>query len=104
VKTPRERRNDPLPIGASLEQLGEQLGIADTPALGRVFARWAEIVGPAMADHVQPVRVDRDRLVVLVDHPAWATQVRHLGPDLLDRVAAESGLPRPRVVEVRVGR
>ena len=40
-----------------------------------------------MAEHVQPIRLDRESLVVTVDHPAWATQVRRLGETLLDRVA-----------------
>jgi hypothetical protein len=41
---------------------------------------------------------------VSVDHPAWATQVRHLGSKLLDRVAEEAGLQRPDRVEVRIRR
>jgi predicted nucleic acid-binding Zn ribbon protein len=80
------------------------LGIADSRGLGRLFAHWGEIVGPATSEHVQPVRIDRDCLVVSVDHPAWATQVRHLGSKLLDRVAEEAGLQRPDRVEVRIRR
>ena len=44
-----------------------------------------------MAGHVQPIRLDSEALVVSVDHPAWATQVRRLGDELLDRVAEETG-------------
>jgi hypothetical protein len=40
--------------------------------------------------------------VVSVDHPAWATQVRRLGDELLDRVADGGGVARPNRVEVRV--
>jgi predicted nucleic acid-binding Zn ribbon protein len=57
-----------------------------------------------MAEHVQPIRLDHEALVVSVDHPAWATQVRHLGEDLLDLVAERTGLARPLRVEVRVRR
>jgi predicted nucleic acid-binding Zn ribbon protein len=78
--------------------------MSDSMGTGRLFARWNEIVGPAMAPHVQPIRVDRDALVVTVDHPAWATQVRHLGDDLLDRVSEESGVTRPLRLEVRIRR
>jgi hypothetical protein len=53
---------------------------------------------------VTPVRLDADALVVAVDHPAWATQVRQLGEDLLDRVSEEIGVPRPDRVEIRVRR
>jgi predicted nucleic acid-binding Zn ribbon protein len=104
VRTPRRPDSGPQPLGASLDEVSQRLGIADSRGLGRLFAHWRDIVGPAMAEHVQPVRVDRDSLVVSVDHPAWATQVRHLGSELLDRVADESGLARPGRVEVRIRR
>jgi predicted nucleic acid-binding Zn ribbon protein len=57
-----------------------------------------------MAEHVRPVRLDAESLVVSVDHPAWATQVRRMGDQLLDRVAEETGADRPSRVEVRVQR
>lgn len=91
-------------MGASLEEVSKHLGLDDAHAVGRLFARWGEIVGPSLAEHVQPIRIDRERLVVSVDHPAWATQVRHLGTELLDRVTAEAGLERPGRIEVRVRR
>ncbi len=76
----------------------------DPRALGRLFAEWSTIVGPAMADHVQPIRVDAEALVVSVDHPAWATQVRRMGDELLDCVVNETGVERPGRLEVRVRR
>jgi predicted nucleic acid-binding Zn ribbon protein len=76
----------------------------DPRGLGRLFAEWPAIVGEAMADHVQPLRLDADVLVVSVDHPAWATQVRRLGDELLDRVADGAGVVRPHRLEVRVRR
>ena len=57
-----------------------------------------------MAGHVRPIRLDNESLVVTVDHPAWATQVRSLGDELLDRVVEETGAPRPGRLEVRVRR
>lgn len=72
--------------------------------MGRLFAGWEEIVGPAIADHVKPVRLDAESLVVTVDHPAWATQVRHMGDELLDQVAAATGTPRAGRLDVRIRR
>ena len=48
----------------------------EAQAIGGVFGRWGEIVGDAVAAHVQPVRLDGRRLVVEVADPAWATQIR----------------------------
>ena len=41
-----------------------------------VFARWDEVVGGDLGEHVRPLRVDGATLVVAVDHPAWATRAR----------------------------
>ncbi len=102
---PRSRRGDgPQPLGGSLEALTSRLGIEGPGALGRLFSEWAEIVGPAMAEHVRPQRLDAEALVVVVDHPAWATQVRRLADTLLDRVTAHTGVERPGRLDVRVHR
>lgn len=106
MRTPGDRSQGqgPRPLGASLDEMSHRLGLGGSRGVGRLFARWAAIVGPHMAEHVQPVRIDRHALVVRVDHPAWGTQVRHLAVTLLDRVVDETGLPRPERVDVRIGR
>ncbi|HEY2564393.1 MAG TPA: DUF721 domain-containing protein [Acidimicrobiales bacterium] len=99
----RSRRdNGPQSIDVSLDALSAKLGMAESRGLARLFAQWEEIVGPAIANHVRPQQLDKDALVVTVDHPAWATQVRHLGDDLLDRVAEITTLPRPSHLEVKI--
>jgi predicted nucleic acid-binding Zn ribbon protein len=101
---PYGKDTGPRPLDASLDAVSKKLGVGDSRGLGRLFAHWPEIVGTGMAEHVQPVRVDQEALVVSVDHPAWATQVRHLGQQLLDLVAERTGMARPVRVEVRVRR
>lgn len=101
-----EDRGDPGPraLDTSLDEVSRRLGMRDARGLGRLFSHWEELVGPAIALHVTPVRLDAESLVVAVDHPAWATQVRQLGEELLDRVSEETGCPRPGRVEIRVRR
>lgn len=70
-------------------------------AVGGVFGRWVDIVGEAVAAHVQPIRLDRDRLVVEVSDPAWATQMRLLTDRVRERVAEVTGTT-VESVEVRV--
>ena len=67
----------------------------------RLVARWSEVVGPAVANHCQPRRLEDDgTLTVVADSAAWATQLSYLQATLLERVAAIVG---PRVVkQVRV--
>ena len=97
-----ESDRGPQPLGASLERVAGGLGMPGSEGVGRVFARWNEIVGPSVAAHVRPLRFDHDALVVRVDHPAWATQVRHLAEQVLDRVAAVADVPRPDRLDVRI--
>ena len=59
--------------------------------MGGVFGRWNEIVGDVVAAHVQPVKLDGSRLVVEVDEPAWATQLKFLETDLRARLQAIIG-------------
>ena len=101
---PHRRDSEPRALDGSLEALSRRLGLDGAAGSGRLFSGWPEIVGPAMAEHVHPVRIDRTALVVTVDHPAWAPQVRRLGDTLLDRAAAHAGVDRPERLEVRVSR
>jgi predicted nucleic acid-binding Zn ribbon protein len=108
MSAPRRRRRTedrgPTPLDASLDTVSRQLGLDGPKALGAIFSRWEEIVGPTMAEHAQPFRLDADCLVVTVDHPAWATQIRHLSETLLDRIAERTGTTRPSRLEVRIRR
>ena len=102
---PSHRRDsEPRPLDGSLEALSRRLGLEGAVGVGRLFSGWPDIVGEAMAEHVHPVKIDANSLVVTVDHPAWATQVRRLGDTLLDRVAERTGVERPARLEVRVQR
>ena len=97
--TRRRVDHGPQPIGRSLDAVTGRLGMGASATNARLFAAWGEIVGQAMADHVRPVRMDEASLVVTVDHPAWATQIRHLADDILTRVAAATGRTAPGRIE-----
>ena len=68
---------DPRRLEDSLDAVTRQLGLqgrqGPRPPV-RVLA--GDRRSAAMAGHVQPIRLDSEALVVSVDHPAWATQVR----------------------------
>lgn len=72
-------------------------------AVSGVFGRWDEAVGPQIAAHVKPVKLDEGVLVVEVDDPAWATQVKFLSTTITERLAEVAGV-RVERIEVRVER
>lgn len=99
-----ERRAGPEPItlSASLDRVLRTLRPGAARAdVGGVFGRWEDAVGPAVARHVRPVRLDRGVLLVEVDDPAWATQVRFLADELRGRLRSVAGVEVAEL-EVRV--
>lgn len=100
----REAGDELVPVTAALDRVLRALrGGASRQAVGGVFGRWDEAVGPTVAAHVRPVRLERGTLLVEVDDPSWATHVRFLADDLRARLRDEAGVSVERV-EVRVGR
>ena len=76
---------------------------ATVASMGGVFGRWEAAVGAAVAAHVQPVRLDGTRLVVEVDDPAWATQLRFLDETMKRRLGEVAGA-QIDTIDVRVRR
>lgn len=91
---------EPRALQDALRALGRQLGLTDPGVIARVGAVWEDVVGPALAQHTS-VRSVRDGIcTVVADGPAWATQLRYLAEELVDRV--ESALGPGVVLDVRV--
>jgi predicted nucleic acid-binding Zn ribbon protein len=97
----RARRDDPQRLGQAIGGLLDQHGWQQRAAVGSVFGRWAEIVGPDLAAHTRPDSFADGELAVIADSTAWATQVRLLAPQLVRRLAAELGDGTVRRVKVR---
>ena len=107
------RDDEPVRLGDSLHDVVRSLrpdavapssgSNASASALGGVFGRWDEAVGEALAAHVQPVKLDGTTLVVQVDDPAWATQLKFLEGTLKQRLAEIAGATIERI-DVRVAR
>jgi predicted nucleic acid-binding Zn ribbon protein len=105
----RRRRWGPAPgapdgprrLAESLGALMAPLGGSEAATAATIFARWEELAGLGLGEHATPVRLRDGVLVVAVDQPAWATQLRLLGPQLLTRIAELTG-ERPDRLEIRV--
>jgi predicted nucleic acid-binding Zn ribbon protein len=88
---------DPVPLSESLNGVVRSLrgpaatAAAGMAAMGGVFGRWNETVGEAVAQHVQPVKLDGGTLVVEVDDPAWATQLKFLEANVRQRLLESTG-------------
>lgn len=93
--------SDPVPISRSLDSIMKSLRGTDRIQIGGVFGRWDDAVGPTVAAHVRPVRLDQGVLTVEADEPAWATQVKFLSSTITSRLAEVAGVDIEHI-EVRV--
>ena len=94
---------EPVPITNALDDVVRSLRGPSRAAVGGVFGRWDESVGEQVAEHVRPLKLDEGVLVVEVDDPAWATQVKFLTPMITERLEAVAGVRIDRI-DVRVER
>ena len=102
------RAREPRPLALALDEVLQALqppGAPVTPAktVGGVFSRWEDAVGEQIAANAHPVRLTDGTLVVEVDEPGWATQLRYLEAELLERIASVAG-PGVTAIELKVRR
>lgn len=83
----------PLDEDRGPRKIGE--GIDRVVPGGKVFRtlleRWTELVGDNLASHIRPFSIDAKTLVIAVDDPAWASQLKWLETDLLRRLGEAIG-------------
>jgi len=99
---PDDRRNEPRPIGETVDRVLRGLGNPGIAAVQTVFTEWESLVGSDTAGHAKPVSLDGQCLLVVVDEPAWATRFRFEQAGLLERFASEFGEGVVTRIEVRV--
>jgi predicted nucleic acid-binding Zn ribbon protein len=92
-------------LAVVVQSLGRRPGDASSGAgTVNVFRCWDDVVGTPVCEHARPVALDAGRLVVEVDQPGWATQLRFLAATLVARLAEAVGPDVVRSIEVRVSR
>jgi len=82
---------DPQLFGDMLQRLMKARGWERPKAEATVFGAWEKVVGPEIAQHCRPVKLDAGVLTVEAESTAWATQLRMLNAKLLRNIAGEVG-------------
>jgi|SRR5680860_1222213 len=101
---PGSEPDEPTAVGSSLDRVMKRLGAARVATTQSVFDRWPDLVGEQVASRARPVSLRDATLLVSVDDPAWATQLRFLEAQILTGIAAEFGPDEVVRIEVRVRR
>ena len=94
--------SEPRSLRDSVDDVVRSLRGTSARSLAGVFGRWEEAVGPQIAAHARPASLTDGRLVIDVDHPTWATQLRFLESDLLGRLRDVAGADEVTSIELRV--
>ena len=94
---------NPLSLQSQLTRLLTSLGSDDAASVKGVFGAWSNLVGEAVAAHVQPVKLVDSRLIVEVDDPHWATEMKFLEASLCEKISQLTTTPVTSL-EVRVKR
>jgi predicted nucleic acid-binding Zn ribbon protein len=95
-------RWEPLDTGREPRRVGDAIDRV-LPG-GRTFRvlveQWSELVGDNLGARTRPSALHATTLVIAVDDPAWATQLKYLESDLLTRIGEAVGAAS--VTEIRV--
>ena len=90
VTAPPDTIGHALPAGASLRlhlsALIRRRGWTERLEQQQAFLLWADVVGPTIAAHSQPVHIFRGILVVDVSNSVWATQLTFLKTSILQQL------------------
>ena len=100
---PLGKPSGPRRLEEALDQVASGLKAPRVQVLKMVFEAWEDFVGSVMAAHSSPARLVDGELVVSVDDPAWATEMKFFSGELIDRIntAAEEEAVTSLTVRVR---
>ena len=87
------------------DEVGRQLGrFGPQGAIAEIVRAWPGAVGEAIARNAWPARVSRDgTLHVLTSSSAWAFELTHLAPQLLERLSPLLDESAPRALKFSPG-
>lgn len=92
-------------LGDELNRLLHRLGSPNIDTVSGVFGLWHELVGDQVARHVTPIKLDRGRLLIEVDDPAWSTHMKFLERDICTSLSHHTGTTISAIdIRVKSGR
>lgn len=82
---------DPQPFGRLTAMVSKQRGWSDKTAAGMVLGSWQSVVGDDIAGHADPVSLTDGVLTIVAESTAWATQLRLMQRQIIQKIAAAVG-------------
>jgi predicted nucleic acid-binding Zn ribbon protein len=98
----RRAASEPVSIADALARVQTELGLPETDALRTLTDAWATVVGADVAAHARLVAVRDETISIVVDGTLWATQLRYLETDIVERANTLVGGRVAHRIRVRV--
>ena len=93
---------DPVSIGDALARVQAELGLPQGDAVRALADGWDDVVGRDVAVHARLDALRDGTAAIVVDSPLWASQLRYLERDIVDRANALLGSVVVTGIRVRV--
>jgi hypothetical protein len=77
------------PLASSFEALLKNKRFESPSEFVSVINLWSTLVGDRMKAHATPVKIEGNELIVYVDHPAWATELKLMNSKVIARLKSE---------------
>ncbi|WP_437583550.1 DUF721 domain-containing protein [Paramicrobacterium sp. CJ85] len=87
ASVPFGKGRDPKGIDDVMNSLTTQLGWESPLAQSELIVKWAQIAGESTAAHSEPIGIEAGVLTVRCDSTAWATQLRLMRVDIMNRIS-----------------
>jgi hypothetical protein len=81
-----EELDDPAPIRAALVEMASGWGVERPLETAQIFAQWERVVGSELARRCRPTSLKGGVLRVRMESAAWASEIRYLGEEIIERI------------------
>lgn len=93
----------PAPLGGILQKALKASGIDVNLDLHRLWGRWADLVGPTIAQNARPAAIKGKLLLVHVSSAPWMQQLHYLKGDLMEKLNGALGKNSVKEIKFKVG-
>lgn len=84
----REKRKNPVQISHILTGQARRLKLSEGMITYRIWDRWREIAGDAIALHARPARWQKNTLIVRVENSSWLQELSFLKNNIVEKIRA----------------
>lgn len=97
ARAPRNHR-----LGTAINAYLSDQGLTTLAGFRVVLEAWPQLVGPDLAAHCRPRRIEERELVVETDQAAWSTELAFRSRVILDALRTLDGAPPLETLKVHV--